>query len=173
MNKLLSLAPTLIISAVCVCALVRGVDVMDALCTGAKKGLRTVLDMLPALIVLFAGIYLLRASAVPELLTRALSPALNKLGIPPETTLILLLRPLSGSGALSAAGDIMARFGADSLIGRTAAVMLGSSETTFYVIAVYFTAAKVKGTRWAIPAALVADAASFLAAALVCRLFWG
>lgn len=173
MTKLLSLAPTLIITAVCVFALTRGVDVMDALCTGAKKGLRTVIDMLPALIVLFAVIYLLRASSVPDIISRLLSPALHRLGIPPETSLILLLRPLSGSGALSAAGDIMMRYGADSLIGRTAAVMLGSSETTFYVIAVYFAAAKVKDTRWAIPAALAADFVGFVAAALVCRLFWG
>ena len=99
---------------------------------------------------------------------RLAAPVLSRLGIPEETALLLLLRPLSGSGALSAAAEIMQRCGADSLPGRTAAVMLSSSETTFYVIAVYFGAARVRSTRWAIPAALFADAVSFAAAAWVC-----
>ena len=95
------------------------------------------------------------------------------MGIPQETSLLMLVRPLSGSAAMSAANDIMTLYGADSLIGRTAAVMLGSSETTFYVIAVYFSAANVKESRWAIPAALIADLACFLSSAWICRLLWG
>ena len=85
----------------------------------------------------------------------------------------MLLRPLSGSGALSAAAEIIGQAGADSLAGRTAAVMLGSSETTFYVAAVYLSAAGVKKSRWAIPAALCADLACFLSSAWVCRMLWG
>ena len=92
--------------------------------------------------------------------------------MPPETALILLLRPLSGSGALAAATELIKSFGADSLVGRTAAVMLGSSETTLYVAAVYFSAAGVKDSRWAIPAALCADLACFLSSAWLCRLLW-
>ncbi len=173
MNRLLSLAPALIIAASCLCALLKGVDIMGAMTDGAKKGLQTSLSMLPALVILFSAVFLLRASRLPDMLTSLISPLLSRLGIPPETSLILLLRPLSGSGTLSAAADIMSRCGADSLAGRTAAVMTGSSETTFYVIAVYFSAAGVKGSRWAVPAALAADAAGFIAAAQVCRLFWG
>ena len=118
-------------------------------------------------------IWLLRASGLPELAGRLLRPVFAALGVPEETALLLLLRPLSGSGALSAAAEIIGRAGADSLTGRTTAVMLGSSETTFYVIAVYFSAAGVKDSRWAIPAALCADLACFLSAAWISRLFWG
>ena len=77
------------------------------------------------------------------------------------------------SAALAAASELIGRFGPDSLIGRTAAVMIGSSETTLYVTAVYFTAAGVKNSRWAVPAALCADLACFLSSAWVCRLLWG
>lgn len=173
MSALLSLAPALIIACVCLCALIKNVDVMDAMTAGAKKGLCTVRDMLPALIVLFSAIYLLRASPLPAVLARLLAPALRLFGIPEETSLLLLLRPLSGSGAMSAAADIMTRCGADSLAGRTAAVMIGSSETTFYVVAVYFAAAGIKESRWAVPAALIADAAGFAAAAWICARIWG
>lgn len=172
-NRLLSLAPALIVAAVCLAAAVKGVDIMDAMTAGARRGLRTAADMLPALVVLFSAIWLLRASGLPDMLTRLCSGVLTRLGIPPETTLILLLRPLSGSGALSAAAGIMQRCGADSLAGRTAAVMLASGETTFYVTAVYFGASGVKGSRWAIPAALIGDAAGFLTAAWICRVLWG
>lgn len=173
MNRVLSLLPALVTAVVVLAALLNGVNIMDAMTTGARRGLKTAADMLPALTVLFAAIYLLRASALPELFTRAAAPLLARLGIPEETALILLLRPLSGSGALGAAAEIMRRCGADSLAGRTAAVMLSSSETTFYVVAVYFGAARVRSTRWAIPAALFADAAGFLSAAWLCRAFWG
>lgn len=173
MSRVLSLLPALITAAVVLAAVLNGVDVMGAMTDGARRGMKTAADMLPALTVLFAAIYLLRASALPEMFARLAAPVLSRLGIPEETALLLLLRPLSGSGALSAAAEIMRRCGADSLPGRTAAVMLSSSETTFYVIAVYFGAARVRSTRWAIPAALFADAVSFAAAAWVCRAIWG
>ncbi len=173
MSRVLSLLPALITAAVVLAAVLNGVDVMGAMTDGARRGMKTAADMLPALTVLFAAIYLLRASALPEMFARLAAPVLSRLGIPEETALLLLLRPLSGSGALGAAAEIMQRCGADSLLGRTAAVMLSSSETTFYVIAVYFGAARVRSTRWAIPAALFADAVSFAAAAWVCRAIWG
>lgn len=173
MSRVLSLLPALITAAVVLAAVLNGVDVMGAMTDGARRGMKTAADMLPALTVLFAAIYLLRASALPEMFARLAAPVLSRLGIPEETALLLLLRPLSGSGALGAAAEIMQRCGADSLLGRTAAVMLSSSETTFYVIAVYFGAARVRSTRWAIPAALFADAVSFAAAAWVCRALWG
>ena len=150
-----------------------GAEVYTAMAEGARRGLETTLSIAPALLVLFPAIWLLRASGLPEQLGRLLSPLLQALGVPPETGLILLLRPLSGSGALSAAAEIIGQAGADSLAGRTAAVMLGSSETTFYVAAVYLSAAGVKRSRWAIPAALCADLACFLSSAWVCRLLWG
>ena len=101
------------------------------------------------------------------------APLLEKLGIPPETAALLFIRPVSGSGALAVGSELMAAHGPDSYIGRVAAVMLGSTETTFYTIAVYFGAAGVKKTRYAIPAALTADLAGFMAAALAVRVFFG
>ncbi|MBR5095085.1 MAG: spore maturation protein [Oscillospiraceae bacterium] len=151
----------------------RGVDVYEALLTGARRGLRTAAEILPALAVLFPAIALLRASGLLDLLERWLAPLLQALGVPPETTPLMLLRPLSGSGALSIGADIISRCGPDSLEGRTAAVMLGSSETTFYVVAVYFSAAGARNSRWAIPAALCADLVCFLSSAWICRALWG
>ena len=173
MNGLGALLPPLLIAAVCLTGLLRRTDVYEAMLEGSKKGLRTMADILPALLVLLPAIALLRASGLPELLGRVLGPPLRRLGIPEETALLLLLRPLSGSAALTEASALMADYGADSLIGRTAAVMLGSSETTFYVAAVYFSAAGVQKSRWAIPAALCADLACFVSAAWVSRWLWG
>lgn len=173
MRALLELTPALLLSLLCLYAASRGVELYAALSEGAKKGLRLTLELLPALTVLFAAIYLLRASGLPLLLGHLLSPLLSRLGIPEDTALVMLLRPLSGSGALAAAAEIIGAHGADSLVGRTAAVMIGSSETTLYVAAVYFSAAGVRHSRWAIPAALCADLACFLSSAWICRLLWG
>ena len=129
--------------------------------------------ILPSLLVLFPAIALFRASGLPALLGRLLQPVFSALGVPKETALLMLLRPMSGSGALSAAAELTRRFGPDSLIGRTAAVMIGSSETSFYVIAVYFSAAGAGDGRRALPAALLADLACFLSAAWISRLLWG
>ena len=106
-------------------------------------------------------------------LTHLLAPLLTALGIPPETAPLLVIRPLSGSGALAAGSDLMRQYGTDSYIGRCAAVMLGCTETTFYTVAVYFGAAGIRKTRYTVPAALTADAAAFLSAALAVRLFFG
>ena len=173
MNTLLDLTAPVIVTAACVLALYKGVDIFAAMTDGAKKGLRVMADILPALLVLFPAIYLLRASGILELLERLLAPVFRALGIPAETSLLMLLRPISGSAALSVSAELIARYGADSLVGRTAAVMIGSSETTLYVVAVYFTAEGVKDSRWAIPAALCADLACFLSSAWICRILWG
>lgn len=167
------LAIPLILALAMLCAQSHGADVFDAMTTGAREGLKTVAGILPALTVLLPCVAMLRASGAVDALTSLLSPLLTPLGIPAETVPLMLLRPLSGSGALAVGSDIMKSAGADSLTGRTAAVMLGSTETTFYVIAVYFGAAKIKNTRHAIPAALIADLAGFLSAAFFTRLFWG
>ena len=173
MNGLLALTAPLLLALGLGLAALHGEDGYRALTEGARKGLRVMLDIFPALLVLFPAIALLRASPLLEMLEARLSPLLLRLGIPPETGLLLLLRPFSGSAALAEAAELIERCGPDSLTGRTAAVMIGSSETTFYVAAVYFGAAGVKDSRWAIPAALCADLACFLSAAWICRLLWG
>ena len=173
MRALLNLTAPLIISCVCICGLFCRVDIFSALIAGAKKGLRVLGDILPSLLILFPAIYALRSSGLLEALTGLLSPVLTFVGVPPETASLMFLRPFSGSGAMAVAADVISTCGADSLAGRTAAVMLGSSETTFYVVCVYFGAAGIKKSRWAIPAAICADLACFISAAWICRILWG
>lgn len=162
-----------IIAAVALWGLWRRVDVYDALVQGAGDGLGVLIKIVPALIGLMTAVYMLRASGALELLSQALSPVLNVLGVPPETTALLLVRPVSGSAALGVGAELISTYGPDSSIGRTVAVMMGSTETTFYTVAVYFSAAGVSRTRYAIPAALAADLAGFIAAAFTVRLFFG
>ena len=112
------------------------------------------------------------ASGAMEAAASFLSPVFSFLGIPPETAALVLVRPISGSAALAVGADLMAQYGPDSPIGRTAAIMLGSTETTFYTISVYFGAAGVRRTRYAVPAALLADLTGFCMASLTARLFF-
>ena len=132
---------------------------------GAAEGLKLLLSILPSLILLLTAVHMLRSSGAMELVSRSLSPFFSALGIPPETAMLVLIRPISGSAALAVGAELMAQYGVDSLIGRTAAVMLGSTETTFYTISVYFGAAGISKTRYTIPAALFADLVGFTMAA--------
>ena len=113
---------------------------------------------------------MLRASGAVEMLTNFAAPLFSFFGIPPETAMLVLIRPISGSAALAVGTDLMATYGVDSLIGRTAAVMLGSTETTFYTISIYFGAAGIQKTRYTLPAALFADFVGFLMASWTVRL---
>lgn len=173
MSTLADMAAALVLTATAFWGLLTGTDVFEAMLDGIRQGLTTLLRILPPLIALLTAVYMLRASGALEALTELLRPALELLGIPPETAPLMLLRPISGSGAMAAASELMQSFGPDSYVGRTAAVMLGSTETTFYVVAVYFGAAGIRRTRWAVPAALCADLAGFAASALAVRLFFG
>lgn len=148
------------------------VDLYAAMAKGATEGLQTVKRILPPLVVLLSAIAMLRASGALDALSALCAPLLRLLGIPPETAPLLLLRPFSGSGALALGSELMTRCGPDSQLGRTAAVMLGSTETTFYVVGVYFGSLGIKKTRHAVPAALVADLTGFIMAALTVRLFF-
>ena len=144
----------------------------DLLLQGAGDGLKLLVSIIPALVLLLTAVTMLRASGAIELLGNFLAPVFSFLGIPPETALLVLIRPLSGSAALAVGAELMAQHGVDSLVGRTVAVMLGSTETTFYTISVYFGAAGIKKTRYTIPAALFADLVGFFMASLTARLFW-
>ena len=162
----------LILAVAAIAALRRRENAYDILTDGAREGFSMLLTIAPALIVLLGAVGMLRSSGALEALSTALSPALEFLGIPAETVLLLLIRPLSGSAALAVGAELMAAHGPDSLVGRTAAVMLGSTETTFYTVSVYFGARGVKKTRYAIPAALIADVVGFLAASWSVRMFF-
>ena len=164
-----ALVPALL-PLVCGCALGKKLDVYRLMQDGVRDGLHLLLAILPPLLVLLAAVEALRASGALDLLTEAAAPLFTRLGLPPETAPLVLIRPLSGSAALAVGADLMAAYGVDSPVCRTAAVMLGSTETTFYTISVYFGAAGVRGTRHTVPAALIADLAGFTAAALAVRL---
>ena len=165
------LVPFLMLS-VALYGLFRRVDLWGALTAGAGDGLNVLLRIVPSLIALLTAVYMLRASGALELAADFLSPLLQAVGIPEETIGLLLVRPVSGSAALGVGAELINTYGPDSLIGRTAAVMLGSTETTFYTIAVYFGAAGAARTRYAIPAALCGDIVGFISAAWAVRLLF-
>ena len=170
--ELTSLVIPLLLAAVATWGAARRVDVYAALTDGAMDGLRVVLRICPNLIALLTAVYMFRASGALDWLTALLAPVLTAMGIPPETTPLPLRGRITSSGALAAGSELMETYGVDSAIGRTAAVMLGCTETTFYTIAVYFGAAGVRKLRYTIPAALTADLAGFLAAAWCVRFFF-
>lgn len=163
----------LLLSLTALLALFRRVDVYSTLTDGAQEGMSVLLRILPSLVALLTAVYMLRASGAMEFLGHLLAPILRQLGIPEEAAPLLLIRPVSGSAALAVGSELMAQHGTDSYLGRVAAVMLGSSETTFYTIAVYFGSAGIRRTRYALPAALIADAVCFVASAFAVRLFFG
>lgn len=147
-------------------------DLYDILLQGGAEGLRILLSILPTLVMLLTAVTMLRQSGALDLLGCLLSPLLSRFGIPPETALLMLIRPISGSAALAVGSQLMAQYGVDSRIGLTAAVMLGSTETTFYTVSVYFGAAGIKKTRYTIPAALIADLTGFFMAAQIVLLLF-
>lgn len=157
---------------VSVIALAKKQDVYGALLEGGKQGLETAISIVPALVMLLTAVHMLRDSGAIDLLSDFCAPTFALFGIPPELAPLVLLRPISGSGALAIGADLMATYGVDSQIGRTAAVMLGSTETTFYTISIYFGANGIKHTRYAIPAALIADFTGFFVASFATKLFF-
>lgn len=138
----------------------------NLLLTGGAEGLQLLITLVPALVMLLTAVSMLRASGAMEVLGNWLSPVFSFFGIPPETALLVLVRPISGSAALGVGAELMAQYGPDSLVGRTAAIMLGSTETTFYTISVYFGAAGIQKTRYTLLAALLADFVGFFMASL-------
>lgn len=173
MDLLFTMLIPFTIGIIAVYAASRQVDVYSALVQGAGSGLDTLWRIVPALIGLMTAVYMLRASGALELLAGILAPLLNRLGLPSELLPLMLVRPVSGSAALGVGAELISTYGPDSDLGRTAAVMLGSTETTFYTIAVYFGAVGITRTRYAVPAALCADLAGFLASAWAVKVCFG
>lgn len=157
-----------------ICALItlkKKENAYDLLVVGAGNGLRLMKNIAPSLVILLSSVAMLRSSGLLEHLEQILCPILEKMGIPAETALLILIRPISGSAALAIGTELILTHGPDSLVGRTVAVMLGSTETTFYTISVYFGACGIRKTRYTIPAALIADLTGFLCAAWTVRLW--
>ena len=173
MELLFTMVVPLTISGVALYGVGQHVDVYAALIHGAEEGLETLLRIVPVMVGLLTAVSMLRASGALDLAARLLAPLLDWVGVPSELLPLMLVRPISGSAALGVGAELIGTYGPDSYLGRVAAVMLGSTETTFYTIAVYFGAVGVTRTRYALPAALCADLTGFLAAAWAVRLCFG
>lgn len=168
--NLFTLIVPLIFAFISLYATMKKVDLYSAFIQGAGDGLLVVWRMLPPLIGLLTGISMVRASGMLDLLAQI--EIFEKIGLSSELLPLMLIRPLSGAGALSVGAELMETYGPDSTLGRTASVMLGSTETTFYTITVYFGACGITKTRYAIPAALCADLMGFIMAILTVSWFF-
>ncbi|HUF18649.1 MAG TPA: spore maturation protein [Thermoanaerobaculia bacterium] len=150
--------------------LIRGVKVYETFVDGAKEGFNVAVRIIPFLVAILVAIGMFRASGAMDLLTEGLRPILTAVGFPPEVFPLAVFRSLTGSGSLALMTDMVTTHGPDSLLGRISATMYGSSETTFYVLAVYFGAIGVKKTRHAVPAALIADLVAVVSSVAIC--YW-
>ena len=148
--------------------LMRKVKVYDVFIDGAKEGFQVAVNIIPFLVGILVAIGMFRGSGAMDLLTEGLRPVMAWIAFPPELFPLAVFRSLTGSGSLALTTDIVTTHGPDSFLARAAATMYGSSETTFYVLAVYFGAIGVKRTRHAVPAALIADVVAAIAAVAVC-----
>jgi len=154
-------------------ASLRGVKVYEEFVDGAKEGFDVAIRIIPYLIAMLCAIGIFRAAGGIELLSKGLSPVLHWIGFPTELLPMALMRPLSGSGTLGMFTELVKQYGPDSLIARTAGTIYGSTETTFYVLAVYFGSVAVKRTRYAVIAGLTADAIGILISIIICRAVFG
>ncbi len=173
MKYISAFAMPLFIAIFITAGLVKRVGVYDCFTEGAKEGVQSMLGIIAPLVGLMVAINMLRESGALELIARLLSPVLNFVGIPSEVLPLALLRPISGSASLAIVTDLFRISGPDSLAGKIASVMMGSTETTFYTIAVYFGAVGIKNTRHTLPAALSADVTGIVLSAIVARLMLG
>lgn len=150
---------------------IKRVNVFDGFCSGVREGFGSLVSVAPSLIGLIVGVTMLSASGFFDMVTAALSPVLGAVGFPPEVVPLGLMRPVTGSGSYAVLNGILENYGADSETGKIASVMAGSTETTFYAIAVYYGSIGLKKTRHTIPAALAADMTGMIAAALFVKWF--
>lgn len=171
-NFLSSVAMPMVILLIVMYAVKEKNKVFDTFLEGAKEGIKTTLSILPTLIGLFLAIGALRSSGVLELIIKLSSPLLDILNFPSELMPLSILRPISGSGSIAVATDIMKNCGVDSLIGNIASTIMGSTETTLYTIAVYTSCIKIKKTRYILIAALAADIAGIIASTIICKIMY-
>lgn len=146
------------------------INTYDTFVKGAKGAIKLVVDIFPFIACIMIAVALLRASGVTEFLAKCLAPVFNFLGIPPELCELILLRPFTGSGSYALLNDVFVTYGADSYIGRCASVILGCSETIFYVATIYLSQTKVKRLGHAIPCALIASMIGAIVACLLCKI---
>ncbi|NLK70914.1 MAG: spore maturation protein [Clostridiales bacterium] len=160
------------IGLILIIGLIKKVDVFSEFIEGAKENLKVGVEIMPTLIALMTAIGMFKASGGLELITTTVAPIIHKLGFPAECVALALIRPISGSGGLAVFESILNDYGPDSFAGRVASVMMGSTETTFYTIAVYYSVTKVKKTRHTLLCSLSGDLTGFIFSALLVRLFF-
>jgi spore maturation protein B len=163
----------LLVAAIPLVAILRGVKVYPVFLEGAKQGFDTAVRILPALVAILVALGMFRASGALDGLARLLAPLTSAAGIPTSVIPMVLIRPLSGGAALGVVGEVLRADGPDSYAGRLVSVMAGSTETTFYVLAVYMGAVGITRYRHALPAGLLADLAGFAASIVVVRAMFG
>ena len=168
-NALSILAIPFLLSFFPLYAAVRGVKVYDEFVEGAKEGFGVILKIIPFLVTMLVAINMFKGAGGIDMLTRMLAPILGPLHFPPDLLPIALMRPLSGGATLALFTDVVHRLGPDNIVSLMAATVYGSTETTFYVAAVYFGSVGIKQTRHAIPAGLLADATGVIASVIICR----
>lgn len=164
--------PVMVLGVVAAAGL-RRVKIYEVFVEGAKEGFQVGVRIIPYLVAILCAVAFFRASGAMDLLTSLLRPVMDPLGMPPEALPMALVRPLSGSGALGVMSEIIKTHGADSFIGRVVSTMMGSTETTFYVLAVYFGSVGITKVRHALWAGLIADVAGLLSSVWICRALFG
>jgi spore maturation protein SpmB len=172
LNTISLLAVPFLLSFFPLYAALRRVKVYEQFVEGAKEGFQVAVTIIPYLVAILVAVGMFRGAGGIDLITKALKPVLDFAHFPSELVPMCLMRPLSGSGTLGMFTELVKQFGPDSLIARTAGTIFGSTETTFYVIAVYFGAVSVKRTRHAVPAGLIADAVGIIASVIICRMMF-
>ncbi len=160
------------IAGIIIFGLLKNINVYSAFLDGAKEGLKIGVGIIPPILGLLAALGMLRASGALELIISAIRPLTDFLKIPPELVPFAIMRPVSGGASLAMATDIFQNCGVDSFAGRAAAVMMGSTETTFYTLAVYFGATSASNTRHTLRCALTADVVGIILSVWVCRCFF-
>jgi spore maturation protein B len=153
--------------------LFKDIKVYDVFVEGAKDGITTIVRILPPLIGLMTAVGVFRASGALDFVIAAVTPLASFLGIPAEAMPLALLRPVSGSASLALVADLLKIYGPDSYVGRVVSTMMGSTETIFYTLAVYYGSVGIKNIRYTLVAALIADGASVVASAWVCAMVFG
>lgn len=162
-----------IMSIILIHGYIKGIKLYDCFIEGAKDGLKTAIRIMPNLIAIFIAIGIFRRSGAMDILVSIFNPVGKILGIPKEVIPLVIMRPISGSGALGVVQDIVNTYGADSFVGRVASTMMGSAETIFYTMAVYFGAVGIKDSRYTLKAAMISHLAAVLASVFVCGLVFG
>lgn len=172
--RILSLAVIpAIMSIILLHGYIKGVSLYDTFVEGAKEGFQAALRIMPYLIAIFIAIGIFKRSGAMNILVNIISPITNLVGVPKEVIPLALMRPISGSGSLAVVKEIITEYGPDSFIGRVASTMMGSAETIFYTMAVYFGIVGIKNSRHTLPAALISHIASVIASVFICNIVFG